>query len=164
MYSREVRIASYDPELAQAIAAECQRQEDHVELIASENYASPAVLLTMVLRVVTVVLAAMAAFGALPFVAIIVARKAVLLALTLGHFALRLAQHSGIMLGMLKKALLRDAVVRELGIAGQGQIFLDDLLGRAAHLALGARGIEDTVYDIAKRALAVRLVTRTGFG
>jgi Glycine/serine hydroxymethyltransferase len=44
MYSREVRIASYDPELAQAIADECQRQEDHVELIASENYASPAVM------------------------------------------------------------------------------------------------------------------------
>ena len=44
MYSREVRIASYDPELAKAIADECQRQEDHVELIASENYASPAVM------------------------------------------------------------------------------------------------------------------------
>jgi glycine hydroxymethyltransferase len=37
-------IASYDPELAAAIAAERQRQEDHVELIASENYASPRVL------------------------------------------------------------------------------------------------------------------------
>ena len=44
MYSRDVTIAAYDPELAQAIANECQRQEDHVELIASENYASPAVM------------------------------------------------------------------------------------------------------------------------
>ena len=44
MYSREVTIAAYDPELAKAIAAECQRQEDHVELIASENYTSPAVM------------------------------------------------------------------------------------------------------------------------
>ena len=44
MYSRDVSIAAYDPELAQAIANECQRQEDHVELIASENYASPAVM------------------------------------------------------------------------------------------------------------------------
>ena len=44
MFPREVRIESYDPELAKAIADECQRQEDHVELIASENYTSPAVM------------------------------------------------------------------------------------------------------------------------
>jgi glycine hydroxymethyltransferase len=39
-----MRIADYDTELAQAMAAERQRQEDHVELIASENYASPRVM------------------------------------------------------------------------------------------------------------------------
>ena len=44
MFPREARIESYDPELAKAIADECQRQEDHVELIASENYASPLVM------------------------------------------------------------------------------------------------------------------------
>ncbi len=44
MYSRDARIASYDPELAQAIADETRRQEDHVELNASENYASPCVM------------------------------------------------------------------------------------------------------------------------
>ena len=33
-----------DPEISSAIAQEARRQEDHVELIASENYASPAVL------------------------------------------------------------------------------------------------------------------------
>ncbi|MER3546387.1 MAG: serine hydroxymethyltransferase [Rhodanobacteraceae bacterium] len=44
MYSREMRIAGYDDELAEAIRHEKQRQEDHVELIASENYASPRVL------------------------------------------------------------------------------------------------------------------------
>ncbi|HEX5442199.1 MAG TPA: serine hydroxymethyltransferase, partial [Pirellulales bacterium] len=44
MYSHEMRIAGYDDELAAAIRAERQRQEDHVELIASENYASPRVL------------------------------------------------------------------------------------------------------------------------
>jgi glycine hydroxymethyltransferase len=44
MFSREMHIAGYDDALAQAIAAERQRQEDHVELIASENYASPRVL------------------------------------------------------------------------------------------------------------------------
>jgi len=37
-------IAGFDDELFQAIKAEDQRQEDHIELIASENYASPRVL------------------------------------------------------------------------------------------------------------------------
>ena len=37
-------IAAYDPELWQAIADENQRQEDHIELIASENYASRCVM------------------------------------------------------------------------------------------------------------------------
>jgi glycine hydroxymethyltransferase len=44
MFPREMKIDGYDSELANAIAAERQRQEDHVELIASENYASPRVL------------------------------------------------------------------------------------------------------------------------
>lgn len=37
-------VAAVDPELAQALALELRRQEDHLELIASENYASPAVM------------------------------------------------------------------------------------------------------------------------
>jgi glycine hydroxymethyltransferase len=44
MFPAQTRIADFDPELAQAIADERRRQEDHVELIASENYASPRVL------------------------------------------------------------------------------------------------------------------------
>mgnify|MGYP001065884702 CR=1 FL=1 len=44
MYSHEMRIAGYDDALASAIMEEKQRQEDHVELIASENYASPRVM------------------------------------------------------------------------------------------------------------------------
>ena len=44
MYPHTARIETYDPELAQAIAHEVRRQEDHVELIASENYTSPAVM------------------------------------------------------------------------------------------------------------------------
>ena len=44
MFSKDARIEGYDSELAQAIASERRRQEDHVELIASENYASPRVL------------------------------------------------------------------------------------------------------------------------
>lgn len=44
MFSRRMTIAEFDPELAQAIEAEIRRQEEHIELIASENYASPRVL------------------------------------------------------------------------------------------------------------------------
>ncbi len=44
MFSRSMTIADLDPELAASMVAERQRQEDHVELIASENYASPRVL------------------------------------------------------------------------------------------------------------------------
>src|SRR4051812_25034984 len=44
MFRKTLDIASFDPELATAMAAEQHRQEDHIELIASENYASPRVL------------------------------------------------------------------------------------------------------------------------
>jgi len=44
MFGPGMNIESFDPALAAAIAAERRRQEDHLELIASENYASPRVL------------------------------------------------------------------------------------------------------------------------
>ena len=44
MFSRKMRIAGFDPELWDAIQNENHRQEAHIELIASENYASPRVL------------------------------------------------------------------------------------------------------------------------
>jgi len=44
MFDASFRIEGYDDELARAIASENKRQEDHIELIASENYASPRVL------------------------------------------------------------------------------------------------------------------------
>ena len=44
MFSKEMTIAGFDEELAAAIAGEIRRQEQHIELIASENYASPRVL------------------------------------------------------------------------------------------------------------------------
>ncbi len=44
MFSSEMTIAEFDPELSAAINAEAQRQEHHIELIASENYTSPRVM------------------------------------------------------------------------------------------------------------------------
>jgi len=44
MFSKAMNIAEFDPELKSALDAELRRQEDHIELIASENYASPRVL------------------------------------------------------------------------------------------------------------------------
>jgi glycine hydroxymethyltransferase len=44
MFTSKMTIAGFDPELAKAIADERNRQEDHIELIASENYTSPRVL------------------------------------------------------------------------------------------------------------------------
>jgi glycine hydroxymethyltransferase len=44
MFDRENTLAKTDPELWAAIQNENQRQEDHIELIASENYTSPAVM------------------------------------------------------------------------------------------------------------------------
>lgn len=44
MLKRDMNIADFDPELWQAIVDETARQEAHIELIASENYASPRVL------------------------------------------------------------------------------------------------------------------------
>ncbi|WKJ88733.1 serine hydroxymethyltransferase [Methylomonas montana] len=44
MFSKSMTIEGFDNELFQAMEQERQRQEDHIELIASENYASPRVL------------------------------------------------------------------------------------------------------------------------
>ena len=44
MFDKDMHIAGYDDELWAALQGERQRQEDHMELIASENYVSPRVL------------------------------------------------------------------------------------------------------------------------
>jgi glycine hydroxymethyltransferase len=44
MFSRDLNLARYDAELFAAMEQEAQRQEEHIELIASENYTSPAVM------------------------------------------------------------------------------------------------------------------------
>ena len=44
MFGKDLTIAGFDPEIQAAIDAEEHRQEEHIELIASENYASPRVM------------------------------------------------------------------------------------------------------------------------
>ena len=44
MFSADMTIAEFDKELADAMSSEVIRQEEHIELIASENYASPRVM------------------------------------------------------------------------------------------------------------------------
>ena len=44
MFDKSQDLHHFDPELARAIDDEQRRQEEHIELIASENYASPRVL------------------------------------------------------------------------------------------------------------------------
>ncbi|UTW06661.1 serine hydroxymethyltransferase [Pseudomonas benzenivorans] len=44
MFSRELNLARFDAELFASMEQEAQRQEEHIELIASENYTSPAVM------------------------------------------------------------------------------------------------------------------------
>jgi glycine hydroxymethyltransferase len=44
MFSKDMRVSGYDDELWATIQAEERRQEEHIELIASENYTSPRVM------------------------------------------------------------------------------------------------------------------------
>lgn len=44
MYDTSLALSDFDPELADAVKQEERRQQDHIELIASENYASPLVM------------------------------------------------------------------------------------------------------------------------
>ena len=44
MFDKSMNIADFDPDLWTAMQQEETRQEDHIELIASENYTSPRVM------------------------------------------------------------------------------------------------------------------------
>ena len=46
MFDAKMTVSDFDPELKRALDGERRRQEEHLELIASENYASPRVLAT----------------------------------------------------------------------------------------------------------------------
>ena len=141
-------------------------------LVALALLALVAVLATIVpiaAVLATVVLATVVLTAALATLVITMAADVALIAvivgaaLAFGHLAVRLAQHAGVMLGVLQKALLRDAVMGQLRVARQRQVFLDDLLGGATHLALGPRAVKDAIGDVPQRALAVRFATRAGF-
>ncbi len=71
------------------------------------------------------------------------------------HLTLGLGQHSGVMLGMLLKVLGCNPIIGQLRVAGQLIVFLDDLLGCAAHFPLWTRAIKNPVYDIADGPVAV---------
>ncbi|GLT09904.1 hypothetical protein GCM10007928_21360 [Sulfitobacter porphyrae] len=52
------------------------------------------------------------------------------------------------MLRMLLKVFCRNAVIAQLRVAGKLIVFLNHLLGRAAHLAFGTAAVKDAVDDI----------------
>ncbi|OIQ72466.1 hypothetical protein GALL_459060 [mine drainage metagenome] len=73
----------------------------------------------------------------------------------------RLTQHAGVMFGVLQEVFMRHAVIGQLRIARQLEVFLDDLLRGAAHLAFGTRRFKDAVDDVSHRTRTVRLGTRS---
>jgi hypothetical protein len=79
---------------------------------------------------------------------------ALLLFAALVDFALRLAQQSGVVFGVLLEVFSCHTVITQLGIARQLVVFLDNLLRRAAYFAFRSGTVENTVYDIS--ALIIR--------
>ena len=71
---------------------------------------------------------------------------------------LRLAEQPAVVLGMLQVALRRHPVARELRVARQHLVLVDDLLRRAAHLAIRPRALEDAVDDVAHVRAALLVV------
>jgi hypothetical protein len=90
-----------------------------------------------------------------------------LLFATLVNFALGFGQKAQVMFRMLLEIFHRDAVIAQLGITCQLIVFINDLLRRAAYLALGARAVENPVDDIADtavRGIVAARLARPGFG
>ena len=87
---------------------------------------------------------------------------ALLIVAALVDFALRFAEHPKVMFGVLLKVLGGNTVVAQMGITRQLIVFLDDLLRRATHFALGAGTVEHAVDDVAALRLAVAVILRPG--
>ena len=143
-----------------------------VAIVAVVTVITRLARLVVVLLVVVLLVAGIVLLGLLGPVAVL-ARVSILATLPLrlaalailllprillsSHLAGRLGQHTGVMLGVLVKVFSGDTVIRQLCIAGEKLVFLDDLLRRAAHLAFGAGTVEHTVDDISDGAWTVRL-------
>ena len=67
------------------------------------------------------------------------------------------------MLSVLLEIFGCDTVIRQLRVAGELVILVDNLLWRSAHLAFRAGAVKHAIDDIARRTVAVVLVPRTGF-
>ncbi len=96
-----------------------------------------------------------------------VAILAFLLLAALIDLALRLGQKPQVMLGMLLEILHRHAVIAKLRIARQLVVLVNDLLRRAADLALGTRAVENPVDDVPDTAvggITTARLARPGFG
>jgi len=72
--------------------------------------------------------------------------------------ALRLAEKAAVVLGMLEIALGGDSIAGHLRVTREGLVLVDDLLRRAAHLAVGARALEHAVDDVAHAVAALIVV------
>jgi hypothetical protein len=101
---------------------------------------------------------------AFPIYALLLFTALVLLFAALVHFALRLAEQTQIMFGVLLEIFSRHTVIAERRIAGQLAVFVDDLLRRATHLALGAGTVEDTVDNAATAVVIIIAAIATVLG
>ena len=52
MFKSDISLSEFDPEISAAIEAEKTRQEEHIELIASENHTSPLIMETQGLSLI----------------------------------------------------------------------------------------------------------------
>lgn len=85
-----------------------------------------------------------------------------LLVAALVNLALGFRQHAQVVFGVLLEILGGYAIIAKLCVAGQLIILFNDLLRCATHFALGARAVENAVYDIAALRLTVARILGPG--
>ena len=90
----------------------------------------------LIIQVILSVLVAVILLVVVPLLTVLV--LLLLLGLPLRLFALGFREHTQVVFGVLLKVFRRDPVVRQLRVAGQLIILINDLLRRSAHLALRA--------------------------
>ncbi|SDZ80447.1 hypothetical protein SAMN05444370_101438 [Rubrimonas cliftonensis] len=119
------------------------------------------VMPTRLLAIVAAAMARLLALGAVVLVAVVEIESLPVLLLdpALVGRRRRGAEQADVVLGMLEEVLRHHPVARSLRVAGQDLIFLDDLLGRSAHLAFRTGAFIDAILDVALGLAAVVLVT-----